>query len=266
VRILTIIAVLLGASSIATAEDVPLPRSRPASLGERLAVELQSIAAVSAMPALNLQGIASPPPARQPTACELRLASFATFKLIPPLAGPGECGASDVVRLEAIVLPDKTRVTISPAATLRCGMAESIALWLRNDVAPAAAALGAPLAEIVNDSSFDCRGRNRIVGARLSEHGKANALDIRALKLTNGTVIELTNPIVSKEFRSTMRKSACERFMTVLGPGSDGYHESHVHVDLAERARGYRLCQWDVREPLAAVGAPLPEPRPAVLR
>ena len=128
-------------------------------------------------------------------------------------------------------------------------MAESIALWMRNDIAPAAAMLGAPLAEIANYDSFDCRGRNRFIGAELSEHGKANALGIRALKLTNGTVIEPTNPIVSKDFRETMRKSACKRFMTVLGPGSDGYHETHVHVDLAERARGYRICQWEVREP-----------------
>jgi hypothetical protein len=47
-----------------------------------------------------------------------------------------------------------------------------------------------------------------------------------------------------------LRKSACERFMTVLGPGSDGYHENHVHVDLAKRRHDYRICQWDVREPM----------------
>ena len=154
-----------------------------------------------------------------------------------------------MVRLETIVMRDKTHVIVKPAATLRCNMAESLVLWIRNDIAPAVAMLGAPLSEIANYDSFDCRSRNRIVGARLSEHGKANAIDIRAFKLKNGTVIEPTNPIVSKVFRETMRKSACARFMTVLGPGSDGYHESHVHVDLAERARGYRICQWDVREP-----------------
>jgi hypothetical protein len=255
VRLLIIIAVLLGASEIANAEDVPLPRSRPASLGPRLAVAPQSIAAVSAIPSLTpdfeLQSIAYPPATLVPTACEVRLADIATFKPLPALLGPGACGASDVVRLETIVMQDKTRVSVSPAATLRCRTAESLALWIRNDIAPAAAMLGAPLAEIANYASFDCRGRNRIIGAQLSEHGKANALDIRALKLTNGTVIEPTSPIVSKAFRETMRKSACERFMTVLGPGSDGYHEAHVHVDLAERARGYRVCQWEVREPLA---------------
>ncbi len=213
VRFLAIIAILLGASEIATAEDVPLP------------------------------------PTPGPTACELRLADLATFKPLSTLLGPGLCGASDVVRLETIVMRDITQVIVRPAATLRCSMAESLALWMRNDIAPAAVMLGAPLAEIANYDSFDCRGRNRIIGAQFSEHSKANALDIRALKLTNGTVIEPTSPIVSKAFRETMRKSACKRFMTVLGPGSDGYHETHVHVDLAERARGYRICQWEVREP-----------------
>jgi hypothetical protein len=49
--------------------------------------------------------------------------------------------------------------------------------------------------------------------------------------------------------------------MTVLGPGSDGYHESHIHLDLAERRGNYRTCQWDVRDPAPIV--PLPRPRPA---
>jgi hypothetical protein len=35
----------------------------------------------------------------------------------------------------------------------------------------------------------------------------------------------------------------------VLGPGSDGNHEEHIHLDLAERRNNYKLCEWDVREP-----------------
>ena len=82
----------------------------------------------------------------------------------------------------------------------------------------------------------------------------------------NGTVLELTDPQVSKDFRVGLRKSTCARFATVLGPGSDGYHENHVHVDLAERAGGRRLCQWEVREPGEEVEAvPLPVPRPSTL-
>ena len=46
-----------------------------------------------------------------------------------------------------------------------------------------------------------------------------------------------------------LRESACHRFTTVLGPGSDGHHEGHIHLDVAERRHGYRICEWDVREP-----------------
>jgi hypothetical protein len=118
-----------------------------------------------------------------------------------------------------------------------------------------------------NYDSFECRGRNRVVGAKVSEHGLANALDIKSLKLADGTIVGLTDVRVPKEFRVGLRQSACARFMTVLGPGSDGNHESHIHVDLAERHNGYRLCQWDVREPALEVAVdevPLPRPRPTI--
>src|SRR5262249_26724040 len=108
------------------------------------------------------------------------------------------------------------------------------------------------------------RGRNRIIGAKLSEHGKANALDIRSFKLVNGTVVELTDPTVAKDFRERLRKDTCARFSTLLGPGSDGYHENHVHVDLAERVGGHRMCQWEGREPgEEAAHVRLHGPRPA---
>jgi hypothetical protein len=54
----------------------------------------------------------------------------------------------------------------------------------------------APRCSIDNYASFDCRGRNNIVGAKLSEHGHANALDIRSLKLADGKVVKLVDPHV----------------------------------------------------------------------
>jgi hypothetical protein len=106
---------------------------------------------------------------------------------------------------------------------------------------------------------------NRVTGAKLSEHGKANALDLRSLTLADGRTIHPTDVAVSRDFRERMRASACERFATVLGPGSDGYHEEHIHVDLAERHGGYRICHWEIREPAPpapVVNVPLPRPRP----
>jgi hypothetical protein len=207
------------------------------------------------------------PQAEEPSACRLRLTpALAIAPSLPAISGPGECGGPDLVRLEVIVLPDETRVALTPPAILRCTMAEAIVHWVRDDVAPAAGRLGTPVKSIDNYASFDCRGRNNIAGAKLSEHGRANALDIRSVKLTDGKVLELTSPHVEKDFRESLRKSTCARFSTVLGPGSDGYHENHVHVDLMDRRPGrFRMCQWDVRDPEpVAAKTPLPPPRPTI--
>jgi hypothetical protein len=92
----------------------------------------------------------------------------------------------------------------------------------------------------------------------MSEHGRGNAMDITGFRLAGGEVVDLTRSTVSKLLRDKARVSACGRFTTVLGPGSDAHHEDHIHVDLAERSRGHRLCQWDVREgaPMVAKATP----------
>jgi hypothetical protein len=130
-------------------------------------------------------------------------------------------------------------------------MAEAVAQWIANDVAPTIAASGASLRTIENLDSFDCRPRNGVTGAQVSEHGRANALDVRALKLANGEVIALNNAGVAKSLREKLRDSACARFSTVLGNGADAHHETHVHVDLMERGTHHRICQWDVLDPAA---------------
>jgi Extensin-like protein C-terminus len=88
-------------------------------------------------------------------------------------------------------------------------------------------------------------------------------VDLRAFTLANGVVVGLTDKAVLREARERLRDTACTRFTTVLGPGSDSYHESHIHLDLAERRNGYRICQWDVRDPAAVAGVPLPPERPS---
>jgi hypothetical protein len=194
-----------------------------------------------------------------PSACRARLANLAEFQTLSVLAGPGECGAADAVVLRSVILPDKTKVAVAPPGTLRCTMAEAVATWVRDEVAPAALRLGAPLRGLDDFDSYDCRGRNRVDGAPLSEHGRANAIDVRAIKLADGRAIELTDVNVAKDWREGLRAGACARFSTVLGPGSDGYHETHIHLDLAERRGGYKICQWEVREPIAQ--AHMTEPR-----
>ena len=124
----------------------------------------------------------------------------------------------DVVRLEAVVLADKSRVALTPPATVRCSFAEAIVYWVREDVVPAVRSLDAVLGSIENYVSYECRGRNGVVGAKLSEHGKANALDVASVKLGSGTVLGLTDLRVAKNFREGLRQATCARFSTVLDP------------------------------------------------
>ena len=165
-------------------------------------------------------------------------------------------------------MPDRSRVALEPPATLRCTMAEAVAQFVRNDVGPAAAELGSPLAAVVTADAYDCRNRNRAQAAKISEHGRANALDIGALRLANRKSFDLAAHTTPEPFRARMREAACRWFTTVLGPGSDAYHNEHIHLDRAERRGGYRLCQWDLGHaaPVAEASVPLPPPKPAALR
>jgi len=250
-----LVIVLLMASGAAAAEEVPLPRPRPT---------IPVLARAAGQFGVPLAAAAVGP--RTLTTCRLRLSKIAQFFPLSAIDGPGECGAKDLVKLRAVRLPDKAHVTVNPPATLNCRMAESVSHWAREAVAPAVAALGA-LRQIENYDSYDCRGRNRVVGAKISEHGKGNALDVRGFKLAGGRMVKPTDVHIAKDLRAELKSASCARFTTVLGPGSDGYHETHVHLDLAQRRNGYRLCHWEVWEPGEVIAGtpanvPLPRPRP----
>jgi hypothetical protein len=142
---------------------------------------------------------------------------------------------------------------------LRCVMAEAIADWVREDLTPLAElSFGSPPRSVQSSSGYNCRPRNSILGEMTSEHGKGNALDVGAIKLSNGKTIDLADRSLTPDIRESLKRSACARFFTVLGPGSDQYHENHVHLDLRERRNGYRICQWEI----LTSTVPLPQPRP----
>jgi hypothetical protein len=242
-----VIVFLTGTALASNAETIPVPRERPpVPEGQTSAPKIES--------------------ERSP--CQLQLSEIAEFKPLSPITGPGECKATDVVNVNAVLLPDNHRVVFSPVVTLQCSMAEVVTHWIRDDVAPTLDALGMSLRGVETLESFGCRSFNGISGAHLSEHGHANALDIRSLKLANGTVIELTNATVSKQLREQLRQTACTRFSTVLGNGADAYHESHVHIDLMQRSNNYKICQWNVLDAtetaalagkkVAAMATPIP--------
>lgn len=235
--------------------SVPLPKSRPADAPTAESEKPVAGQQKSNKTDKNLAEQASV----EPSACRLALTDqIAIAQSIPDIHGPGECGSEDLVRLEAVVLPDKHQVVLKPPAILHCTMASAIADWIRTDMVPFAASLGSVIRDLENFKSFECRGRNRVVGAKLSEHGRANALDVRALILANDQSIPLTDRTVARETRENLRHSVCTRFSTVLGRARMGYHEDHIHLDLMERHKNYKICQWSVWDPLPQIAPLMP--------
>jgi hypothetical protein len=243
---------------------VPLPKPRPADAPATVQEPAKQSPAEVAKPAEPAAPAASAPPAPPAqSACRLALTEeIAIAPSIPDIHGPGGCGGEDLVRLEAIVLPNRKRVPLQPPATLRCTMATAIADWVRTDIVPLSAGLGSEPAALDNFDSYECRGFNRVAGAHLSEHGHANALDVRGFRLADGRSIGLTDRNVPSELRESVLHSVCARFMTVLGPGSDWYHEDHIHLDLMERRNNYKICQWNLWDPLPQTAPLLPAERP----
>ena len=90
----------------------------------------------------------------------------------------GVCGAPAPVQL--ISIGSKPQVSISPPAILTCEMVEALNTWISGDLQPLAKAqLGSEIIKIETMSSYACRNAYGRVGGKLSEHGHANALDIR---------------------------------------------------------------------------------------
>lgn len=256
-RVLIAFLWLAGAGgAVAVAGEVPLPHPRPPLWGEPQSFR------EAAGPGFDSASVTS-----EPTDCDKRVQAVAVAEPVPRLVGPDACGGGDMLRLDAVLQPGGARIELKPAPVVRCEFAESVAAWLRDEAALRANKLGAALRTVETYDDFECRGRNRVNGGKLSEHGKGNAVDLRAFILADGRSLGLTDVSVAKEFRDEIRESACHRFTTVLGPGADAHHESHIHLDLIERHNGYRMCQWDVREPPKteiAAQVPLPVPRPVV--
>ncbi|MFG1359748.1 extensin family protein [Xanthobacter pseudotagetidis] len=174
---------------------------------------------------------------------------------------PG-CGLSEPVRLTAIRLGDGRMAALKPAAILRCETVLAVAAWVREDIAPAVAALGTKVEAVKVAASYDCRSRNRVFGARMSEHGYGNALDVGGFEVADRRKLEVEGGGFPLSLRNLMKDSACRRFSTVLGPGSDGYHEDHIHVDIAQRRNDFKLCRWETADK-PKVAAPVPQPKPA---
>jgi hypothetical protein len=97
----------------------------------------------------------------------------------------GDCGTPAPVRL--ISLGKNPEVSLSPPALVTCDMVVALAKWIKEDVQPLSRKhLGGNVIKIETMSDYSCRKAYGRVGNKLSEHGKANALDIRGFTTNKG--------------------------------------------------------------------------------
>jgi hypothetical protein len=139
-------------------------------------------------------------------------------------------------------------VEVRPAATLACPLVSALDHWIANAVQPSARRwFNQPVAEIKQISAYSCRGMNGNSNAHISEHAFGNALDIAAFVLADGHRITVKDgwhgSPEEQGFLRDVQGSACDRFTTVLAPGSNRFHYDHIHVDLMRRASDGRICQ-----------------------
>ena len=252
---------LAGMLLASTAIAAPLPVPRPADPAPTMPAPDAAPLPVPrpeedgpALPSPHLaQPLGPPAPATPPAppappepdlACAPLLAGGKVVaRPAPPVSDGESCGIAAPVTLDAVVLKDGSRVDLVPPALMRCDLADRLADWLRDDVAPSTEAEGGLLG-IADAAAYVCRTRNGLAGARISEHARGNAIDILAFRFAK-RVVGLTGASAAGVL-ATLKTSACARFSTVLGPGSDAFHAFDLHLDLEHRRNGFKLCQWDV--------------------
>ncbi|MDE2363959.1 MAG: extensin family protein [Hyphomicrobiales bacterium] len=181
---------------------------------------------------------------------EKRIQLSAYVQPAPELEGPGICGLTRPLHVTAL---QGGQVRLNSRMTLDCPMVAELESWLTDVIQPAAIArFGQPVVQINTMGAYACRGMNNQIGARISEHAFGNAIDVGGFVLADGRAIVIRRDWThgdeqTQAFLRDAQGGACERFTTVLAPGSNAFHYDHIHVDLAmhgSTSRGLRrICK-----------------------
>jgi hypothetical protein len=240
-----------------------LTHRRPsrASLGAATAALL--LAACGAAPAVGAQApkVHSPPPSPAPTGdaepplvstsamdesdraqCVSELASKKVVFEQPKEATREGCRLSAPVSL-TLVATQFGDVSLPAKPSMLCSFGLKFTDWVRDVAAPLTFAYtGQKLAEIETGPGFACTARYDKLGALPSEHAKGDAIDVVSFVLADKrrVTVRALGPLVG-----ALRMTACGYFTTVLGPGADPQHETHLHLDMLMRGgtANYRICE-----------------------
>lgn len=149
---------------------------------------------------------------------------------LEPIGNPGAgCGVAAPVSVASV-----DGIVLSQAATMDCTTARALHRWIDEGLRPAFR--GREPTQLIIAAHYICRSRNNRPGAPISEHGRGRAIDIAAIVFADGS-----DATVADDYGRALRRAhraACGIFGTTLGPGSDGFHENHLHFDTAQHRNG----------------------------
>jgi hypothetical protein len=237
------LALALAASLAAMADEPPLPPPRPPELSAP--AKAPEAPPVQAPP---VQALPSPTGDAASTCLAKLVAGGASAEAAPPPATSVEgCGIDRPVRLSSIMV-DGDAVSLPDRPLIACEYATVLADYVRLIVAPLGQAmLHAKVAAIETGPGYSCRTQDRIAGAKISAHAKGLAVDFMAILFADKrrVLVERQSGADEASYFRAVRTAACGWFTTVLGPGSDAFHASNMHLDIEPHGASgsYRICQ-----------------------
>lgn len=227
-------AALAPISATASAPAEAAPAAEPTLLATADAEPMRDDASTATTPAHD---------EAQALSCEEELKALGvTFEVLAPISDENGCGAERPLKVSSV------GIELKPAVTTRCEMARALAVWSRDVMVPSARLhLKATPTAMTTGDSYQCRSRRGGDEVKVSEHAHANALDISGITFSDHETVPIMDRPGSADdaraFQAAIRGGACAYFTTVLGPGTNGAHADHLHVDLIQRRNGYRICE-----------------------
>jgi hypothetical protein len=241
-------AAVEAAMALALASAAPARSPRPAPRPPRAVAP-----AALVPPSTTIASASALAPAQSPPAPRRGLAAL--FAPRPPKSARGSiCGDPGIAGTEIAAIPVSVNgcglvggvavtavagIPLSQPARVDCTTAKALKRWVEEGVIPAIGRRGGGLARLNVVASYDCRPRNNVAGARVSEHGAGHAVDVAGFTLADGsTLTVLRDWSAESKLMRAIHASACGPFGTVLGPKADVYHRDHFHVDTARYRSG----------------------------
>lgn len=169
--------------------------------------------------------------AGDPAACRAVLRDGGVDVVEAPLRRDGHCTTENSLRIRGGTTP------LSPAApTMTCPQVLAYAFWDRHALSPAAQQiLGERVVRVEHYGSYACRNVYYRAQAPLSQHGRANAIDVAGFRLADGRTLTVARQFRARtpdgDFVRAARLGACGYFRGVLGPDYNAAHADHFHLE-----------------------------------